>query len=205
MAGGSVRSIEPTYRKPQQHRSKETVERILAAAEAEMGEVGLQAASTTSIAKRAGLSVGAVYRFFKDKDEIADALAAQYLEAVWPVHRRLADRVAAGADVAACVRDFIAQAEREQVDHPGFCRLADESRGADSQVAARVRADLTALVVDALKPRVKGNAAQVSLAVELCVETVHHALVSSAQDPDRRSRVVAELEVMVPQYLGSRL
>ena len=69
-------------RAPQQGRSRETVDRILAAADQEFGEVGPAAARTTSIAGRAGLSVGALYRFFDDKEAIARALAQRYLEDV---------------------------------------------------------------------------------------------------------------------------
>lgn len=201
--GEEVRPLVSTsYRKPQQHRSRETVEKILAAADAEIGEVGLHAASTTTIAKRAGLSVGALYRFFKDKDEIADALTAEYLSDVWASHQDLA-RGHAADDLTRTVSDWIAQTAREQVRHPGFFRLAEappDSAGA----AAEVREQLVTVFAGALRQHgVVGEDDELLRAVELCAETVRNALVRSPDDA-ARTRVIGELDVMIPTYLAAR-
>lgn len=59
---------------PRQARSRETLARLLDAAEAVLREGGLDAATVPAIAKRAGLSVGAVYRRFPDKDALLRAV-----------------------------------------------------------------------------------------------------------------------------------
>ena len=64
---------------PQQDRSRVTVEKILAAADVEFALRGSSGVTTTQIAERAGVSVGALYRFFPDKQAIASALAERYL------------------------------------------------------------------------------------------------------------------------------
>ncbi len=64
----------PTSHEPRQARSRETLTRLLDAAEAVLSEGGLEAATVPAIAQRAGLSVGAVYRRFPDKDRLLRAV-----------------------------------------------------------------------------------------------------------------------------------
>lgn len=198
--------VPTSYRRPQQSRSRVTVDRILGAADAEIGEVGLHAASTTSIAKRAGLSVGALYRFFKDKEEIAEALIAQYLEEAWPRHEALGRGVVVDEGIAGPVRAFILLAASEQARHPGFYRLAEDAaldrlRGPATQVTTQL-SELFADVLQRLGVRAEED--ELLAVVELCSDTVRHALVRSAGHPEQRVRVVEELQVMVPAYLAAR-
>lgn len=68
-------------RAPVQGRSQETVQRVLAAASALLARgVPVDALTTASIAGEAGLSVGALYRFFPDKQAIVDAIAVRHME-----------------------------------------------------------------------------------------------------------------------------
>ena len=68
-------------RAPVQGRSQETVQRVLGAASALLARgVMVEALTTASIAIEAGLSVGALYRFFPDKQAIVDAIALRHME-----------------------------------------------------------------------------------------------------------------------------
>jgi AcrR family transcriptional regulator len=68
-------------RAPVQGRSQETVQRVLAATSALLGRgVAVEALTTAHIAADAGLSVGALYRFFPDKQAIVDAIALRHME-----------------------------------------------------------------------------------------------------------------------------
>lgn len=88
-----VRLSTRTRRTPTQERSRETVRRILAAAEELVAEGGIEAATTRAIAERAGVAVPSLYRFFSDRDDVLDALlermlvdleeASQEAEAAW--------------------------------------------------------------------------------------------------------------------------
>jgi AcrR family transcriptional regulator len=53
---------------------REVADAILAAAEAEMAEKGVQAAALTDIAARAGVAVGTVYNHFEDRKALVQAL-----------------------------------------------------------------------------------------------------------------------------------
>ena len=67
-------------RSPVQERSQETVERIFKATAELLGKAPLEEITTSLIARKAGVSVGALYRFFPDKQTIIDAIAVKYVE-----------------------------------------------------------------------------------------------------------------------------
>ncbi|HEX6746860.1 MAG TPA: TetR/AcrR family transcriptional regulator [Longimicrobium sp.] len=73
-------SASPPIHVPRQARSRETLSRLLDAAEAVLAEGGLDAATVPGIAQRAGLSVGAVYRRFADKDALLRAVYFRMFE-----------------------------------------------------------------------------------------------------------------------------
>jgi len=63
---------------PRQVRSEQTLQSILDAADRVFADRSVEGVTTTMIAKEAGLSVGALYRFFDDKTAIAVALTERY-------------------------------------------------------------------------------------------------------------------------------
>jgi|HubBroStandDraft_1064217.scaffolds.fasta_scaffold02022_11 AcrR family transcriptional regulator len=76
-AGPGIRA----RRNPVQERSQETVQRIFAGAAELLGRgLALSDVTTAMIAAEARVSVGALYRFFPDKQAIIDAIAARHME-----------------------------------------------------------------------------------------------------------------------------
>src|SRR6185312_12720981 len=65
-----------------QARSKATRARLLAAAEKVFAEKGYDGAKLSDIAEEAGVSVGAVYFRFKDKDALFQAIAETFADEV---------------------------------------------------------------------------------------------------------------------------
>lgn len=61
-------------RKPKQARSKEKVDRILAAARDLLGREGVDAFNTNRIAERAGVGIGSLYEYFPNKQAIVTRL-----------------------------------------------------------------------------------------------------------------------------------
>jgi len=66
-------------RAPVQARSSETVQTILDAASSLLASQPFEQINTSRIAEKAGISVGALYRFYNDKQEIFDAIAVREL------------------------------------------------------------------------------------------------------------------------------
>ena len=84
MATGKTGEIR--RRKPSQARSRRAVEAIIEASAQVLEGRGYQGATTNRIAERAGVSVGTLYQYFNNKDEIFNALiekeAAIFLSAI---------------------------------------------------------------------------------------------------------------------------
>ncbi|MDG2046291.1 MAG: helix-turn-helix domain containing protein [Halioglobus sp.] len=66
--------------KPKQERAKRTHAAILTAAAELLVEVGVESLSTNIVAKRARVSVPALYRYFPNKHAILNALSAAYMD-----------------------------------------------------------------------------------------------------------------------------
>jgi AcrR family transcriptional regulator len=109
-------------RVPQQKRSREKLRRLLDAADEVLERDGASALSTVRIAELANMSVASLYRYFPDKEAIAEALALRY----WRELAELVEGVAESAERApladplAAVLDALAAGFRAR---PGFLAL----------------------------------------------------------------------------------
>lgn len=70
----------PRFRPPQQTRSQETLDKILDAAEHVLDEKSFTEATLAEIMERAGVTVGAFYRRFPDKDALLHLLDERFFE-----------------------------------------------------------------------------------------------------------------------------
>jgi AcrR family transcriptional regulator len=75
-------SSEPLLRPPQQRRSRESLERALAAGIELLAEGGYEAFTITEVAKRARVSVGSLYGRFQSKDGLFHEVQARILDGI---------------------------------------------------------------------------------------------------------------------------
>lgn len=67
-------------RRPQQERSKATVQAIVEAGFICVAERGIAGTTTRHIADRAGISVGSLYEYFRDKQQVYDAMTRHFVD-----------------------------------------------------------------------------------------------------------------------------
>jgi AcrR family transcriptional regulator len=190
-----------TRTEPQQQRSRDKYERVLAATAALLEELPYEAIGTKLIAGRAGVSVGSLYRFFVDKQAIVEALARHWLDRLVEVmDEQLAELP---SDPVAMVDRLVDAYTLFWRAEPGFRQAWSWVRvepGAghenDVQLTDRLHTALTRRygVPDdpALRPR-----------IELSIGIAENLLnLAFKRDPEGDPQVLAELKILLARYLG---
>lgn len=102
---------------PVQERGRRRVDSILDATAALIRADGLATLSTNSIARRAGVPVGTIYQFFRNKSAILVALQERFNNQIDAVLKRLLARPRIGPGSLDVLVDSLA--ELEPAEHPG--------------------------------------------------------------------------------------
>lgn len=93
-------------RKPKQQRAVATTEAIIRAGFICVSEQGLSGTTTRHIANKAGVGVGSVYEYFKDKEAIFEAMNAQFVREVVAMIQGVLPRMMA-LDVHNAIRELL--------------------------------------------------------------------------------------------------
>jgi AcrR family transcriptional regulator len=126
---------------PLQARSRDKLERFIAAAERLINERGFQATSVPDIAREAGCSVGLFYTRFRDKQELLRFLFEHYLgETVATAREVLRPDAFADVPLAALIRTAVQGMVRIHRGKPGLVYAFYESVPHDAVLGARVLA-----------------------------------------------------------------
>ena len=137
----SSKSTAAGRRAPVQRRARATVASLLDAAAAVVVDRGVSGAGTGKIAAAAGVSVGALYEYFPNKDALLAALVARRLEEI-AVDRRLAldaaSADAADAVVTALVRAELAARTGAPLDSALFGAVPPSAQAAVEDAEARL-------------------------------------------------------------------
>ena len=198
----------PPRNAPVQNRSQERLLQVLDAAEAVLAEDRAETFTTTQVACVARLPVGAVYRFFPDKEAIATALAVRY----WSDFEDLvaavaeADAVTPFEDPVGQVLETLAAGFRA---NPGFLalwygglrteRVRDATRPAREAIAGSI-----ARILSNHWPSV--TASEYRTAAEMVV-LAGDGLLREAFRRDRSGdrELLAESKAMLDAYIAARL
>jgi AcrR family transcriptional regulator len=198
----------PLRNPPAQARSRERLRLVLDVADELLEREGAESFTTTRIAELAGIPVGSVYRFFDDKEAIAEALAVRY----WRDFDDLVAGVAEAderdplADPAGAVLDVLANGFRAR---PGFLalwygglrteRVRDATRHARTAIAESIERLLTVHWPDASEHARASAAAMVVLAGDGLLREAFR------RDQEGDARLLWEAKLMLDSYIDARL
>ncbi len=101
----------------------EALQRIMEAGIEEFAECGLDRAAMSRIAKVSGVSVGVLYKYYKDKDDFFLACVQYSLRLL---EETMASVVSREADLMGCIRNLIHTLVKEAHEHPAYYKLYNE-------------------------------------------------------------------------------
>jgi AcrR family transcriptional regulator len=195
------------WRKPQQARSLERVNRLLDVAEQLFVSEGYGTVTTKQIAATAAVPIGTLYQFFPDKEAILQALAERYTDLLEARLARFSEPEMVRLPLADYVQQAIETIDRFFVDRPGYhatfleivARQPETDAATDNQLIQVLNKTLLQLS-DRFTPDERDTIAFVA------VKAVGNLLwIAAGQPPEFRQRLVQETQRLAFHYLNSYL
>jgi AcrR family transcriptional regulator len=125
-----IRGVRTGPRTPRQQRASDTVEAIVTAAARLLVEQGYAAASTNAIAERAGVSIGSLYQYFRDKNAVFAAVVARHRGQVMPVVAGMLERMRApNADLVGLLLELLRRMAEVNSEDPRLLAAIDRELG----------------------------------------------------------------------------
>lgn len=188
-----------------QARGQRRIDQLLDAADTVFAQVGYERATTNAICAQAGVSPGTLYQFFPNKQAIADALAARYLERLPETHRAAFDIASADAPLAELIAHLV----------DPFISLQRQGPGLEALLTGSVISDELTASIDGLKQHVEkslaalfrarcpgANRAEINRAAATSVQLVKAFLHSAVTGtPKQQKEGIQELKTVLFRYL----
>jgi AcrR family transcriptional regulator len=180
------------------------VARLLDTAASVLAERGYEAATMTEIAQRAGTSIGAVYQYFPNKEELVRALRSKYgteMESRWTV----LEQATAASPIAQLANQFVDVMVRFMDEHPAYMTLLDApmSIRRDQQSRDRLRARLAA-VFRTRKPALsQGDALRMANVSVQIVKSMNPLYAETK--PKDREQLIREYRTVLSEYFEANL
>ncbi|MEM7116489.1 MAG: TetR/AcrR family transcriptional regulator [Chloroflexota bacterium] len=132
---------------PKQARSKAKVDAIVQAAAEQLQAMGYEGLSTVEVAKQAGVSVGTLYQFFDNKDDLMEAIAEDHVKAMETFRSELfsPDAIYVPSDIL--IDRTIDWLVDHNIEHPTFHQIFNGSWN-DTAVLANQQGNLGGIVSD---------------------------------------------------------
>ncbi len=108
----SSEGINLFRRQPRQARSREMAERILRATVEHLEAEGGHTLTTNHIARRAGVDIASLYRYFGSKEAILVELTERWIAGIQAIHERHRERMLAGMPLLAMLRSITDDVEQ---------------------------------------------------------------------------------------------
>ncbi len=193
-----------------QARGQQRIEQILHAAAAVFAEHGYDAATTNAIAAQAGISPGSLYQFFKNKDDIAHALADHYAGQLAALRGEVFTRESIDdASVEDLVDTVLGPLVAFNLAHPGFKALFARTdmpaglRAAVTPIHTAIHHRVAELIGLLLPDRSHEEVARIATVTIQLVRSMM-PLIADASGPERDA-LTTELHAVLTSYLHQHL
>lgn len=124
-------------RPPKQRRSRESYERVLGAARALLEENGFEGLKVQEVAARSGVSVGAIYERFGNKETLLRDVHARLMQTMSQDNDSLGELAASAGGAAAAVAAVVAGMARVMNDNRKALRAFMHLGAVDEVISAR--------------------------------------------------------------------
>jgi AcrR family transcriptional regulator len=198
----STETQERTALQPQRRAGQERVEALLQAAAEVIAEKGYDAATMAEVAARAGAQIGSLYRFFPNKDVLANALVDRFRARIAAAFDSIESQIAtlSSSAFADALLDVLMELRGET--QPIVALL--EARSEWSVRRLEFRRELRRRIARALvlrSPKLRKNQAE-DAAVVVLQNVKSMAALTSELGVDVRPGALVELRTMTRQYLA---
>jgi AcrR family transcriptional regulator len=195
--------------KPVQKRSRSRVEDILKSAEYIFNERGYEASTTNAIADKAGIPIGSLYQYFKNKKAILDSLSEKYTSELKELFagtfakelqdcplEEMSDRML--DDLA----KFYAKHTAFQVVLYGASRTSDLDNASDE-----LRQHIIGFIVQSIQRRTPEKSAENIRTVSTMLVAIARSILPAAISSDGKinSTILNELKIAIKSYLHATL
>jgi AcrR family transcriptional regulator len=126
-----------TVRPPKQRRSRESYERVLDAAHALLEENGFEGFTAQEVAARSGVSIGAIYERFGNKETLLRAVHARLMQAMSVAGESAGDPAADADGAAGAIAAVVAGMAKVMNDNRKALRAFMHLGAVDEEISAR--------------------------------------------------------------------
>jgi AcrR family transcriptional regulator len=193
-------------RSPVQERSQETVQRIFRASSDLLASTPIDDITTSRIAHAAGLSIGALYRFFPDKQSIIDAIAVRHMDefrAAFESRLATLNFSDGPAFLSTVIDAFVAFLEsRPDFRAIAFGQISAATRRRETDPNATGGGLVKRFMIESLGMT---DLAGLDLKLRVAIEAGERLFAYAFEQPDATARaaVIAELKLLLASYLFS--
>ena len=192
-----------SVRRPVQGRSRATVEAILGGAARVLASRGYSGTTTNHIAETAGVSIGSLYQYFADKDDVIAALATQFAQDTLAFS---SEHIDDSRDEATQVRAWLNAVVARASDNEALIRvLFQEVPYTWSIPGVRDAVEGALAVIELLRPLTDTDADRKRDRAFVILKSTMSVIIDVAADPALRARrgsIIEELTRMIEAYLA---
>lgn len=163
--------MKKTVRVPKQERSIEKKNKIIEAGYELFSEVGYYGTNTAEIAKRADVSTGIVYGYFRDKRDILICVLEIYINKVFDPFLRLFEKLTLPIDFNSLIPKLIDQTIKTHKNNTKIHEVLHALASTDEAVNAEFIA-----LEDQITVKISEKFEKLGLKVENALEKIHFAM-----------------------------